>query len=1494
MKRYLLLFLTLFAASISVQVTAREWWEEDQAWVPSMVPGGRDTRIYDYEKNSTPRISSANVSVENINPVENVTSLKFSANFNLAWYNYAVRQGGYKADYTHTRFVYTISIYADDIFLGNIVNSAQYDAPVTKDLPDPDSGKRAYTIETGFVGAEKNLDISGLTVGKDYKITAKLKIRVSDVSEHIYRYKEYMGIVSLEKSTETSFNEIGREVTVKREAIERNLYQSIEETHAVKGSNGEYWIYDHPDAEFTLSLNTTNIEESTGGYKNFVGFFVGYGDNVSPFGVSNFSSNDAESQCSTGHLLYSNSCTGSYALSAKNREYIELAGDAGVTQCEGASKCDYSIAWGGEALWKDFQNSKSSLKEIIVNLGHTCYIKSMCRPRNVLIKSNSLSSYNKGSFSETNIIDVSTWQGSEGDTYYKNTFHLRDLELNKPLTGYPDYYGSKISVGDIFNIKAKLYVPYNIVGTSYPLAFNEKTRRLYSFAGFSVGVTSSADVTRKYTYQYALSTYRNDGVQTKDMIKLRVVPAAKFPYLSTDEKAVRVVCGTNVPDSLLINEDVIHIISRELQLSGSGYASLSQYNPIYYWEYNTVSDGSSIDPDAWRRIDNDPSIARFVLQPENLDFVESYNDRDLFIKSTVLLENGKFRPGKKVYFRQCATLTTFSSANSSKLYADKIGDKYCIKVTSSDYYTYMARPSLNKENIITKGADTQILCWGDNIDTKNDSVKFSIEMGGDIQNVDLLKESREIAQYWAVRHAGGDSTEMKHLKVSGDTCRFRMQYYPTKEDVPTEGDTIRYVMYISTCRDTVKKEFSIITYPKDRINIDDISIIKGGYVSSRDNIKDTILINAVRGSAPELVVNNANKEFYNYQWHTKTRITDYEGHYPIAIDFTLYKDEELIEFVKTAMGKYCPSSGMSEDYYYTMFFSSYCKLLYDLPLYTKFDDVNTTTKREYARWCLDEINKIRERDAKNEYEKDNSWKEFDSQVTEPLVILQPHGKYLTMDENYFFIRRVGRGGSPTGQSCNSDSVRVTIKYFDPISKDSIEFADKSDSINVRVGDAIPRIVGSIPTGGYGNPANTSKDVSYKFFWQWSLDGYNDWQTIEKINGNLDYYLQRRGDNPTQQQNGVSLREGQLTAEQPKIYIRRVIWSMIGTNEESKVEHFSNHIVVTTAKMLDPDKVFHYGHEDYDRHFGKYSVCSGETDEIYVDEPNDILSEDIRYVWDVRHFDDKSPLDFKTESRKRYYPNLQDLCRITNDGRDYYFDVYRLNTKDGSRSNVVSDTIHVNKNNPLFKFRSSQDDYLTLHDVNDEDYILTNGTRVKLYDNSDTERKREYSTWGCYWSLQVQDFIEGAQPLASYTSYKEEPQLVLYNTGENKIQLTVLSVAYSKDCYSKFTGSIYVAAPENGRTRGASAFIDEEDGDEYKRMDGSDYIDVFPTALSSDNADIIHIRTNYAGYSVRLFDSIGRILYNVEDLTGDYDLHVSLTKGTYMVYIDGRRFKVLVK
>lgn len=329
-----------------------------------------------------------------------------------------------------------------------------------------------------------------------------------------------------------------------REAIERNLYQSIEETHAVKGSNGEYWIYDHPDAEFTLSLNTTNIEEGTGYNKNFVGFFVGYGDNVSPF-VNNISSNIdasingvAECQCTTGHLICMNGCSSSYAMSAKHREFFELAGDAGVTNCEGSSKCSYSIAYGSEALWKDFQNS--SLKDIIVNLGHTCYIKSMCRPRNVLIKSNSLSSYNTGSFYKTNIIDVSTWQGAEGDTYYKNTFHLRDLELNTPLTGQNDYYGRKIKTGDVFNIKAKLYVPYNIAGTSSPLAFREETRRLYSFAGFSVGVTSSADVTRKSTYRYALSTYRNDGVQTKDMIKLRVVPAAKFPSLSTDEKAVRV------------------------------------------------------------------------------------------------------------------------------------------------------------------------------------------------------------------------------------------------------------------------------------------------------------------------------------------------------------------------------------------------------------------------------------------------------------------------------------------------------------------------------------------------------------------------------------------------------------------------------------------------------------------------------------------------------------------------------------------------------------------------------------------------------------------------------------------------------------------------------------------------------------------------------------------------------------------------------------------
>lgn len=1508
--------MTLLAVSLQAMATA--WYGEEckgdnppycikSEHCSGRVGGLGYCSILDYESNWTPEIveSSVSIDVSNSAPIETQKTVDFTVRFNFWWYDYKVRKLTYYARYRHKQFTYYVEIYADGQFLGNLTIDGKRDGVYNVSLKE-ERDYSNYSLVTmrdeGSVAVSAPLSIESLNKDKDYTITAKVYVRVSDVLEERTNYSESLGIVGSLQQKVVTKSSGGLPVKLRRESIKpevKYIYQSVDETHTVKGVNNEYWLYNHPDAEFTLKLSDTNIEEGTGANKNFVGFFVGYGDNVSPFAnmSSKFNITEAQSQCVTGHLIYSNSCTSSYSLSAKNREYIELAGDAGVTQCEGASKCDYSIAWGGEALWQYFQGS-NDLRKIIEDRGYTCYIKSMCRPRNVLIKSENLSSYSSGSFAKTNIIDVSTWQGAESDVYYKNTYHLRDLELNTPLNGSPDYYGRKIKPGDVFNIKAKLFVPQRPLGGD--LSFHDATRQLYSFAGFSVPVTTGAETGRKYTYECALSTYHNDGVQTKDMIKLRVVPAAVFPSLSSTEKAVRVVCGTNVPDSMLIEDDVIHITARELVLNGSGY-SLSQYKPVYYWEYNT---GNPSDKDQWKRIDGDPSAQRYLLQPQNFDFLESYNERDLFINSTVLLENGKFKPNKKVYFRQCATLTTFSSEVQSSLYADKMGDKnYCVRVVSSGYYTYMSRPSLNKENIVTKGAEDQILCWGDNIDTKNDSVKFCIAMGGDIQNEDLLKESREIAQYWAVRHAGGDSTEMKNLKISGDTCRFRMQYYPDKKYVPTDGDTIRYVMYIATCRDTVKKEFSIITYPKDRINVDDLSIIKDGYVSSRDNIKDTILINAVRGSAPALVVENANKEFYNYQWHTKTRITDYEYHNPVVIDFTRYQGPDFLDFFNNAMVRYGSPNVQTEQfkfYWYTEFYRKYSMEEYGYSSPTNINDekVPDYIRRQYAQLCLDSINNIRQRYANEEFDKDNSWKEFDSQVTEPLVILQPHGKYLTMDENYFFIRRVGRGGSPTGQSCNSDSVRVTIKYFDPISKDSIEFADKSDSINVRVGDKIPRIVGSLPDGGYGNPATGNKDVTYMFFWQWSLDGYNDWQIIHNINGDSDYYQQRRGDKPTQQQNGISLREGLLTAEHPIVYIRRVVWSMIGTNEESKVEHCSNSIVVTTAKMLDPDKVFHYGHPDYDPRFQRYSVCNGEKDEICVAEHEEYLSADVQYVWDVRHYDDKSPVNFETDRYDMYpwwgYTDMHTLCRIVNDGRDYYYDVYRYNIKDGSRSNVVSDTVHVNVNKPLFKFRSSMDGFLSLHDVNDEDYVLTNGTRVELYDNSTIEHKRDFNPknpgFSNYWNLQVQDFIEGAQPLASYTSYKEEPQLVLYNTGENKIQLTMISIAYTKDCYSRFTGSIYVAAPENGRTRGASAFIDEED--EFVRMDEAQYVDVYPTVLTEN--DIIHISTNYIGYSVRLFDSVGRILYNIEDLTGDYNLPVSLTKGTYMVYIDGKRFKILVK
>ena len=65
------------------------------------------------------------------------------------------------------------------------------------------------------------------------------------------------------------------------------------------------------------------------------------------------------------------------------------------------------------------------------------------------------------------------------------------------------------------------------------------------------------------------------------------------------------------------------------------------------------------------------------------------------------------------------------------------------------------------------------------------------------------------------------------------------------------------------------------------------------------------------------------------------------------------------------------------------------------------------------------------------------------------------------------------------------------------------------------------------------------------------------------------------------------------------------------------------------------------------------VCplgEGEKDEICVAEPEEYLSADVQYVWDVRHYDDKSPVNFETDRYDMYpwwgYTDMHTLCRGT--------------------------------------------------------------------------------------------------------------------------------------------------------------------------------------------------------------------------------------------------------
>lgn len=1429
---------------------------------------------------------------------ESVDSLHFDVGFRFSWNNLAAKSAYYDgsvgsnatARYALNRFRYTVEIlFTKDghyYAFKQLGSDGEYKVVEDKYPSYSEGGTVNFlSSESDLVTVSGSVYIGDLITDYGLGVSCKITVYPNGYDEIVEGdwSKNRLGLVS--SSPWHSFDS-GKSFTRRIKPLDLS-------TSSTLGAENKYWIYNHPDAEFRLRLGFDGMKQGS-----YVGFFAGYGPLSTPFpGFGDCGVDDDRAQSLLGTLLPGEECSYQKASVACNRTRFEYFGDVAGYGCT-----YHCVDYGSKALY-------TYIKDNYVRKGRFSpgieYLRRFARPRNLMLRTKSLSDYYEGEFYEDNIFKVDT-VGVKGDFAKDRLFHLRDLEFVIPA---PDSkpYSSNISPGDEFSVGARRFIKSD--NMYYPFDDCEETIFLAGFSPDSKWDETYPEEKGLFDSGYKVAHYMSQGpdgpwsyrdIFSKTNLRFLVVPALRFEALTEAEKDSLYHCANPVYDvKELLEDDVIHLYAKELSLDddkGAASVSRSDYGIRRYWEYSTEPESGK-----WMRVDTDEQFKRFFVDSRDLPWVpeKMKNDSDLWINSAVLLEQG-VRTGKVLHFRQAAVATRFTSSSQSDLYSEKVGDGlWAVKVVSDDYYTVVAIPNITHDNLkMLKGGDDLYICWGDTIPSGQDSLVYTLQKGGDIRTEREL--SRLLDGYAGFRAErvtrAGVLDITSGIKVSGGAAHLQMLYYkPAEEKAPVDGDTIVYRFYVNSCRNTVVDSVRLITFPRDVFSIDSV-FVEDGYIASIDPYQDTILVRAERGVNPKVLVRGAQSDIYKYVWHKRTNINDYDGMLPLpyASYIPYWTDDQLVEFSKL-IGLECDSNAV--DKYYNDYYNFYSTdpghpEFGGFVVKTKFDSpyVTTAQRRSYCYFILDEVNACRRDKAEQQYLVDNTWQGFTYQGDVPWVRLTPQEKYLTMDENFFFIRREGRYGSPCGQGCPSGTIRLTVRYYEPVTDNVIDF-DGADSVSVFFNDPVPVLHGTATKGGYGDPYDCPDVVSRRYFWQTATDPEKGvWETVQNVDGQGTPFFTQPFGEPADKY--TDLPEGVLTARGGQFFIRRGVWSILESDTLSAIESFSNIVKVVSARLLDEGDLVHNtraGQTDI-------SLCPAASDYIVMCEPEANIDHNTRYVWDIRfdadgvevpHTEFSDNYDYVRRRENPPYPDINNAVTVDNISGSYTVRVFRLDAATGMYSDTVTSRVHMWRVEPSFLYATSEDGFGTWHTPDASSLReVAAGSLTRLRASGFVEEEDESLR---LWTLQVQEFVEGERVMG-YQSSVLSPYLYLYNGGKNVISLHTENL---HGCSADVEGTIVVDAPYYSSGSLKSAFVPDDSelyGVSPSELRGS-RVTLFPTVTVPGGE--VFVRTALEGYDLLLFDCTGRVVLSASGLDGDCSFSVTGAEGVYTAVIGSEVFRIIV-
>ena len=1072
----------------------------------------------------------------------NEEELTVTGNVNYAYYNIQSTYLYSTSKQYFTRYMdklnYTYELYAREknnpsatpIKISNLTANKTLDLP--NNLPTRPtslqsilSAKQSCSISINH----KSIDISKLKVNTPYVIGIKVNATPVYVDNGTY--------VKVDKYENTQTTEIVYGTT----SFEKTNVAGTSIINYNNDINPQGYIYQHDDARIQVKLSVD--DDLPNSKKIGTNTYYGYTTNIAYYGddrenpMYNYTTEGEKIEAA----IYSSNTPGYTRTNNSNIGYY--------TSTFNTSNCNSFLA----RFKGIMQNSDEKEKEVIKRIDNTKAIdKNTLTVWNYRYKD--LANTNKSTGNKTQLLIKNATK------YYKSSIVV-DLENNQLRKQGWFTYANKNN-------------PYKI-GTSCADNF--------------------ANAFKDFGYENFNITYPELDVRSNSTLKFKFAPVLSLPQLSDTEKELKYKCVTL--DDEISESGIIHIDGKKVTTTTT---PIEVYGVEYHWQVRTVGKTTS----EWTNIEDFTPLQGKILSPNNIsgqitEFTAT--EEDLLFYSSAYTMSDIWE------FRQVVYLKNFTYTEKDDLYTQKLDiGKYCIAIypDENDYFRIKRYPTLanlnwhwlgdisdENENLI------QTPCPDDEAET------LALKIAYEPQETESFAIDEhtydEILKNSYINQILKDGTENKIAQGEYNSSKGK---YELKYTIPYQkGDTLKYrcVMEICGAKNHVEKIVSIVPFGRTQIKINQIKEHGSAVITERDDISKTVYMVCPKGkdagvSLKQFMTENNYSGFGMYSRLEDvvcpdTTYLDYPPtpEYPAqpeAFDPTAIYEE----YPNTEEGINALNALIKEKGYDTRYYRETVEILLSKDYNTKIYFVNKYLKEDYqveyeiynaeidrinfeyqlARLEIDRENTKRKEELESKCEDIRSWNNFDNTSEYNTILLNTYA--VNKDRTTFYVR------IKDSHSCYSDSVAIVIDYIPEVNNNYISLSetDTLEVMHVVPGDIVPKIFGSITTGGFGTP-ESDNEYSYNYQWQYSYDN-TTWSSI----GWEDYNFKHDRNTKAEFNSvGIYLPEGANNKLQEPdkrdLYIRRVVYSRRGQDIKSQIESTSNVITIKKGIRINIDEITTY-------------------------------------------------------------------------------------------------------------------------------------------------------------------------------------------------------------------------------------------------------------------------------------------------------------------------------